>query len=247
MKNKFTAQERLFVAADFEAGLSTGRRLTRVQILSLAKSLKGTGVGIKVNSDLRAIGIDLIHEIHALGLPVFADLKIVDIDETMGRDGRLLQEARPEILTVMCVAGDGGMRHIMNALPDTEVIGVTVLTSLDDAASQKRFGCNVNQAVERFALVAKEAFLHGVVASAKEALMIRGIIGDKMTINTPAIRPAWSVVAGDDQNAKRIVTPKDAIRLSADRIIVGRPIVQDPNPLDAVMRTLDEITAAIES
>lgn len=106
-----TAAERLIVAADYDAvilpedreGDSRGR--VRSQVMSLANNLAQTEVCLKANSALRALGYGLIDEVHRLGLRFFADLKIYDISETLAKDGRLLLEAKPEILTVSCNAG----------------------------------------------------------------------------------------------------------------------------------------------
>jgi orotidine-5'-phosphate decarboxylase len=106
-----TLPERLIVAADFEppkqilGEIPLGQRWVKQRVLELADKLKGTGVIFKVNSALRACGYDLIDELHARGLRVFADLKLSDIKNTLKTDGVLLREAKPEILTVMCTTG----------------------------------------------------------------------------------------------------------------------------------------------
>ncbi len=251
MRKQLTPQERLIVAADFQPSSGGGRKEVKARVLALADSLKGTGVCIKINTILRATGYNLIDEIRARGLEVFADLKLVDIPETLTTDAMLLTEAQPALLTVMCQAGNAAMAALKAALPDlkaampgTEVLGVTVLTSLKDKDTQDMFSCDVGPGVERFAKLAAKAGLDGLISSAKEAEMLRGIVGDDMTLNTPAIRPVWSLVEGDDQNSDRIMTPTKAIQAGADRVVVGRPIVRADNPYDATMRTIDEIASA---
>ncbi|OHA59252.1 MAG: orotidine 5'-phosphate decarboxylase [Candidatus Vogelbacteria bacterium RIFOXYD1_FULL_46_19] len=247
-----TPAERLIVAADFKprAIMGQGRADVRSQVLTLADSLKGTGVIIKVNSALRACGYDLISEIQSHGLRVFADLKLIDIGETLSTDGVLLREAKPELLTTMCVAGFTAMQALKAELPDTEVLGVTVLTSLNDRddgngnSTRTMFTCSTEEAVMRFAKVAAEAKIDGLISSPKEAAVLRAKFGLVLSLNTPAIRPKWAIVPGDDQNPDRIMTPAKAIQAGADRIVVGRPILQAKNPYDAVMRTLEEIASA---
>jgi len=257
-----TPAERLIVAADFkppteiqwiEKDPSDSRvslichskqNWVRRQVLALADSLKGTGVCLKVNSALRACGYDLIHEIHERGLKVFADLKLYDIGETLSIDGALLREAKPELLTTVCVSGVVAMRMLKIELPDTEVLGVTVLTSLKNADTQTMFTCSTEEAVRRFAEVAEEAKIDGLISSPKEVEMLRAQFGVLFSLNTPAIRPVWAIVPGDDQNPERIMTPAKAIKAGADRIIVGRPIVKAERPYDAVMRTIEEIASA---
>ena len=253
MKKILTPAERLIVAADFKpdpklcysftAYFHSRRDYVREKVLALADSLKGTGVYIKVNSALRACGYDLIDEIHARGLKVFADLKLYDIGETLSTDGVLLKEAKPELLTTVCVAGVSAMQALKAELPDTEVLGVTVLTSLKDADTQAMFTCSTEEAVMRFAQVAADAKIDGLISSPKEAEVLRAKFGIVLSLNTPAIRPTWAIVPGDDQNPERIMTPAKAIKAGADRIVVGRPIVKAENPYEAVMRTIEEIAS----
>lgn len=250
MQKTLTPTERLIVAADFKPFFApNGREWVRAQVLALADSLYGTGVYLKVNSALRALGYGLIDEIHSRGLRVFADLKLIDIGETLGTDGALLKESKPELLTTMCVSGITAMQALKAELPDTEVLGVTVLTSLKDADTQAMFTCSTEEAVMRFAQVAADAGIGGLISSPKEAEALRAKFGMVLSLNTPAIRPTWAIVPGDDQNPERIMTPTKAIRAGADRIVVGRPITKPPQGVssrDAVMRTIEEITAALQ-
>lgn len=234
-------EERLIVAADFTPLNGEGRSWVQKQVLELADQLADTGVVIKVNSALRACGYDLIDELHARGLKVFADLKLFDIKETLATDGAYLHEAAPYLLTTVCSVGVEGMRALKAALPNTEVLGVTVLTNLKDADTDKMFSCTVSEGVLRFARLAEKAEIDGLISSPKEAHMLRHEFGTFLSINTPAIRPAWSVVAGDDQNPDRVMTPAMAINAGANRIVIGRPITKAANPREAVLRTLEEI------
>ncbi|MFA5936310.1 MAG: orotidine-5'-phosphate decarboxylase [Candidatus Paceibacterota bacterium] len=246
MQKTLTPAERLIVAADFKPTTPNGKDWVRAQVLALADSLKGTGVYLKVNSALRACGYNLIGEIQSRGLRVFADLKLIDISETLSTDGILLREAKPELLTAMCVAGLTAMQALKAELPDTEVLGVTVLTSLKDADAYAMFTCKIEEAVMRFAQVGADAKIDGLISSPKEVEMLRAKFGVLLSLNTPAIRPSWAIVASDDQNPERIMTPAKAIKAGADRIVVGRPIVKAEKPYDAVMRTIDEIASAIQ-
>lgn len=245
-----TPAERLIVAADFKPhpiDIKCGEDAAgvRLDVLDLARILKGTGVYLKVNSALRAYGYRLIDEIHSYGLRVFADLKLFDIKETLETDGAFLKKWKPELLTVACVAGVNGMRTLKAALPDTEVLGVTVLTSLNDADTEEMFACPVEEAVMRLAGVAVQAGIDGLVLSPREARRFRTEFVTTMSLNTPGIRPTWAIVPGDDQNPDRIMTTERAIRVGADRVIVGRPITGAASPYDAVMRTIEEIAAVV--
>ncbi len=240
-----TPAERLIVAADFKPD-GLGWKGVRQQVVNLCELLQGTGVYIKVNSILRACGYNLIDVIHSHDLKVFADLKLYDIPETLATDGALLREVKPELLTVVCTAGVASMHALAVELPETEILGVTVLTSLTEADVLQIYRYPaINLAVRDLSGLAVKAGIGGVICSAKEAEMLRRTLSDQMTINTPAIRPAWSVVKNDDQNQKRVMTPADAIKAGADRIVVGRPILQAEDPYKAVMRTLEEIASAV--
>ncbi|MEK7175944.1 MAG: orotidine-5'-phosphate decarboxylase [Patescibacteria group bacterium] len=239
--------ERLIVAADFKPNLEKGegRTWVRRQVLDFATKLSGVGVYLKINSALRACGYDLIKDLHDAGIRVFADLKLDDIPETLSIDGALLYEVKPELLTVKCSAGFKSLQALKAALPETEVLGVTTLTSLTDVDSYALFRRSVQDSVMAFAQVAAEARIDGLISSPKEVEELRQKFGDRLSLNTPGIRPTWHIQAGD-QNPERIMTPAKAIKAGADRIVVGRPITQAADPVQAVMWTLDEIDAAMQ-
>lgn len=240
-------EERLIVAADFSPKDFGGISGVKKRVIELAQDLEGLGVYIKVNSVLRAAGYDLINQLHDLGLKVFADLKIIDIPNTMATDAEMLAEVKPEILTVMCCAGIDGMHIVQQNLPNTEVLGVTILTSLNEEECQAIFTCSTKAGVLKFARMAQLAGLGGLILSPKELEVVANRIELNLSLNSPGIRPLWSIVEGDDQS--RVLTPQKAIENGAKRIVLGRPIVQackndkgfPQNPREAVERTLEEI------
>jgi orotidine-5'-phosphate decarboxylase len=216
---------------------------------------RGTGVIIKINSALRACGLKLIRELHDRGLRVMADLKLNDIYETMSIDASVLAPYKPEFLTVMCSAEIDGIEIVRRALAGiTEVLGVTVLTSFDEEECQSVYGCSAKAGVLRFARMARLAGLAGLILSPQEAEMLtKHPELSALSLNTPGIRPAWALVKGDDQ--ARVMTPAKAIVAGAERIVVGRPILNAaPNdegfpasPLEAVKRTLEEIDEGLKA
>jgi len=249
--SELKVEERLVVAADFSPKDYGGRKGVADRVFRLAKELEGLGVYIKVNSILRDIGYDLIHILHNHGLKVMADLKLIDIDRTMATDGQLLEEAKPEIVTVMCCAGIAGMVAVKRELTTTEVVGVTVLTTFDDPDCDAIFTCSVEAGVLRLARLAQLAQIDGLVMAPKEVAIISSRVEITLDQNTPNVRPNWSQVQGDTQNVKRQMTPKEAIDIGARRIIMGGPIVgAKPNnegkpqsPREAVGRVLEEMSA----
>lgn len=256
MNKELSVAERLIVAADFSPVQYGGIKGVEQRVLELSEDLKGLGVYIKVNSILRAIGYQLIIKLHHLKLKVFADLKLTDIENTLRTDAEMLDEVKPEIVTVMCNAGIDAMRIVQKVLgTSTEVLGVTVLTSLDEEECQAIYCCSTKAGVLRFARLAKAANLSGLISAPKEVEMLikKGDLKG-LTFNTPNIRPAWSIIANDDQNKNRSLTPKEAISLGAERIVIGRPILlAGPNneglpqsPREAVELTLKEIQQGLE-
>jgi orotidine-5'-phosphate decarboxylase len=127
--------------------------------------------------------------------------------------------------------------------PDTEVLGVTVLTNLTYRDTDLMYGATVEETVKNLVFYALGSVV-GFVCSPKEVSMLREAYGEfTFTLNTPGIRTIWTKVEGDDQNPVRIMTPAGAILAGADRIVVGRPIVRAESPYDAVMRTIEEIAS----
>ncbi len=235
-----TLAERIIVAADFKGTKDEIEKM----VLGLVNDLEGTGVIIKVNSALRSCGYGLISRVQSHGLKVFADLKLNDIPATLEIDGILLNEYKPDLLTVMCSTGVVAMRALKAELPDTEVLGVTVLTSMTEKECHDLYGYSINVMVLHFTNGAQEAGIDGLIASPAETEKLRKHINPLMSINTPGVRPLWSVVEDEDQNLDRVMTPAKAIQVGATRLVIGRPITQSPNPREAVMRTLEEIDSA---
>ncbi|MSR87822.1 MAG: hypothetical protein EXS69_01480 [Candidatus Zambryskibacteria bacterium] len=247
-KRELKPEQRLILAADFRPNTKRGenRNLARRQLLMLADEMHGTGVCFKMNSILRACGYHLIAEVQSRGLDVFADLNLIDIGETLATDGVLLRGYHPTLVSAMCVAGVGSLQALKAELPETEVLGVTVLTSLEENDTEEMFHATVESSAMRFALLAETVGLDGLICAPTDIASIRSVVKRSMTFNTPAVRPTWAIVPGDDQNLERIMTPTNAIKAGADRIIVGRPIVNALYRRQALMRTLEEIEVAMQ-
>lgn len=177
------------------------------RVVGLAATLEGLGLTIKVNSALRASGAELIGHLKKMCIDVMADYKLVDISETLKTDGKILREFNPKFLTVMCNAGIDGMIDLREALPETEVLGVSVLTSLNEEECQAIYSQGVRATVLNFARYAQLAGLGGLVCSAAEAVMLKKRRELSLLLNTPAVRPLWSLVDADDQEKSRVMTP----------------------------------------
>jgi orotidine-5'-phosphate decarboxylase len=175
-----------------------------------------------------------VMEIARLGLPIFLDLKLHDIPNTVAKAIHALRPLEPAILTVHAAGGRGMMEDAKAAAPaGTKVVGVTVLTSLDEEDLHAGGIPGDAQAqVERLALLAREAGLDGVVCSGAEIGAVRAAWPEAYIV-VPGVRPADAAVA--DQ--KRVVTPRQALDAGASVLVVGRPITQADDP-DAAARAI---------
>lgn len=207
------------------------------------ETLGADGVFFKIGYQLLPIGgIDLAARLNAAGKKIFLDFKFHDIGATVERGVKsacrlggdfLTVHAEPDVLKG-AVAGRGDD-------PRLKILGVTVLTSLDQAAlARSGITTPLGDLVLRRAEFAAEAGADGVVASAREAAAIKARFGDALSIVTPGVRPAGA--SADDQ--KRIVTPADAITAGADFLVVGRPIINAPDPAAAARMIAAEIDSA---
>ncbi|MXY99456.1 orotidine-5'-phosphate decarboxylase, partial [Candidatus Poribacteria bacterium] len=122
------------------------------------------------------------------------------------------------------------------------LLGVTLRTSIDETGFQQNFGSErqLTKQVVYLAQLTQEAGLDGVVASPLEIEPIRKACGDNFLIVTPGIRPKWA----ESNDQRRITTPAEAIRRGADYIVVGRPIIEADEPLEAAEMILDEMKEA---
>ncbi|WIY52856.1 orotidine-5'-phosphate decarboxylase [Devosia sp. YIM 151766] len=185
-----------------------------------------------------ADGFALGKALLAAGKQVFFDLKLLDIDNTIEKGVAAIAETGATMLTIH--AYPKTMRAAQKAAAGSGlcVLGVTVLTSMDDA-DVKEAGYERDAAglVALRAQQAREAGIGGIVASPQEAEMVRTIVGPKMAIVTPGIRPAGS--ARGDQ--KRVMGPAEALAAGASHLVVARPIIEAPDPAAAARAILAEM------
>ncbi len=200
-------------------------------------------VGVfKVGSELfTAAGPDTVRAIHDTGASCFLDLKLHDIPATMERAVAAAARLGVRYLTVHASAGREALQAAQRAAGDTQLLAVTVLTSLNDASLETLgIAGGTHAAVKRLAALAKEAGLNGFVTSPLECAGLRTAVGPDACLVTPGIRPANA--ATDDQ--RRVATPTAALRAGADLLVVGRPIRDAQDPLATARAILAEIDAA---
>lgn len=183
-------------------------------------------------------GFALGRELIAAGKRVFFDLKLLDIDNTVEKGVAAIARTGATMLTVH--AYPQCMRAALKGAAGSglTVLGVSVLTSMDDAdVAEAGFARDTAGLVTLRATQARAAGIGGLVCSPREAEMVRAIVGPGMAIVTPGIRPAGS--AASDQ--KRVMGPADAIAAGASHLVVGRPITAAPDPGAAARAILAEM------
>ncbi|ATJ90266.1 orotidine 5'-phosphate decarboxylase [Acetobacter senegalensis] len=177
--------------------------------------------------------------------PLFLDLKLHDIPNTVGAAVRALSYLRPRMLTLHASGGRAMMEAARQACDEAfpadarpALLAVTVLTSLDDhALAETGVADGARAQVLRLGKLAIQAGIDGLVCSAHEIAPLRDALGDTPLLVTPGIRPAGSQ-AGDQ---KRVMTPGEARQAGADWIVVGRPITQAADPAAAAAAIAAEL------
>lgn len=233
---KMEAKDRLILALDVP-DMETA--------ISLLDKLRGKVGMVKVNS-LASACPEIVQEIKNRGLKVWRDLKHFDIPGTVANFITADINAGVDMTTVHALGGKKMMEaavieRFVKSAYDMKIIGITVLTSYDQDTFNKELGIpgEIQETVKRLALLAESAGLDGVVASPKEAKMLRAILKPETWIITPGITPFFATKR-DDQ--ARVATPKQAIMDGADCIVVGSAILKAENPTEAA----DKIVAEIE-
>ncbi len=177
------------------------------------------------------------------GPPLFLDLKLHDIPNTVASGIRAALPLKPAFMTIHTSGGGAMMRAAADAAASggadrPKILAVTVLTSLDEGDLH-----TVGQAtpvadqVKRLARLAQDSGVDGVVCSPAEVAMLRAACGPDFILMVPGIRPVWS--ATNDQ--KRFMTPAEAVAAGADHLVIGRPITAAADPAAAARRIVAEI------
>ncbi|HBC92939.1 MAG TPA: orotidine-5'-phosphate decarboxylase [Pelotomaculum sp.] len=219
------------------------------EALKIVEKIGPYAGGFKVGMQLYySAGQEVLLRLREKELPVFADLKLHDIPNTVAGAARALTRQGAAILNVHAAGGKAMMRAALEAARDETdkagtvrplVVAVTVLTSFDQESFKQEMGHSgtIQDRVVAWALMAREAGLDGVVASPLEIAAIRKACGPDFTIITPGIRPAGTAI----HDQKRTLTPREALKQGADYLVVGRPVTAAHDPLEAVKAIRNEI------
>ena len=221
-------EARVIVALDFDDA---------AKAMALVDQLDPAACKLKVGKEMFTLfGPELVKSLIAKGFDIFLDLKFHDIPNTVAKACKAAAEMGVWMVNVHASGGMEMMKAAKNAIagsshPQTKLIAVTVLTSMDQAQLNDVVPeVSPAEQVKKLAQLTADSGLDGVVCSAKEAVMLRETHNDEFLLVTPGIRPAGADV-GDQ---KRVMTPVDAIDAGVSYLVMGRPITQAENPLAAL-------------
>jgi orotidine-5'-phosphate decarboxylase len=234
MQNNMQIDSKIIVALDYADAASA---------LSLVNQLDPALCKLKVGKELfTAAGPQLVEKLIAKDFKVFLDLKFHDIPTTVSKACQAASSLGVWMLNVHASGGSAMLEAALEGVNKSNhkpyLIAVTVLTSMNQAALHEiGIGSSVEQHVLKLAKLSQTAGLHGVVCSALEAQLLRQQLNSDFLLVTPGIRPASASL--DDQS--RVLTPSQALRMGANYLVIGRPITQASNPLQALHAINHEI------
>lgn len=218
--------------------------------LTLVKELKDHVGLFKVGMELYySTGPDIVKRINDLGGKVFVDLKLHDIPNTASGASRVLTGLNCAMFNVHAAGGFEMMQKAKEeSIAEAKALGieppvflaVTVLTSIAQKQLEEEMmvsGLSVQDLVVKWAKLAQKAGMDGVVCSPQEITLIKEACGADFKTVTPGIRPAWSE-AGDQ---KRITTPRQALEMGTDYMVIGRPITKADSPKEAAIKIIEEL------
>ena len=220
---------------------------SKKRALELADILRDVAGGFKIGSRLfTAEGPSIVDALVARGDKIFLDLKFHDIPNTVATAVTAASDLGVWMLTVHTQGGIDMMRAAKEAALSGSVsplvVGITVLTSLDDDALQTiGVSRQVADQVTRLASLAQKAEIDGVVASPREVKAIRETCGSDFKIVTPGIRSGLETTLLGHDDQVRTASAADAMQDGADYIVVGRPIIEAPDPIEAAQRISAEL------
>jgi len=210
---------------------------------SLVEQVKPHIGGIKLGLEFfTSCGISGCHRLKEFGLPLFIDLKLHDIPNTVTSALRGIFSLEPQYTTLHISGGSEMLKSgvdLKNELQSkTNLLGVTILTSFEDSTIEELgFGSSVKHSIEQLTSIAHQSGLDGIVCSPHEVSSIKENYKNKLKLIVPGIRSSKNI--NDDQ--KRTLSAKEAISAGADMLVIGRPITKAKDPAKAAENLLQEI------
>lgn len=226
---------RVIVALDYD---------DKTAALAFVDQLQPALCRLKVGKEMFTLfGPDFVRELVDKGFEVFLDLKFHDIPNTVAKACRAAAELGVWMVNVHASGGTEMMKAAKKAIdesahPDTKLIAVTVLTSMDKQQLNDIVdGVTPDQQVMKLASLTRDAGLDGIVCSAQESMALRQVFDEDFLLVTPGIRP----VGSDAGDQKRIMTPVEAVQNGVSYLVMGRPITQAQDPV----AVLNEVNASL--
>jgi len=221
----------------------------RAAAIRMAEQLSGHVGYFKIGLELfTSEGPGLVQEIRDRGEKIFLDLKLHDIPNTVRGAVRSACRLGVDMLTIHASGGSNMLsaasQEALESKSPPLLLAVTALTSLSEDEMQKLgVSGSMERWVERLAELAQGSGMRGIVASSKELPILRRKFQNELKFVIPGIRPAGTAI----QDQSRTATPAEAIRAGADYIVVGRPILQAPDPAKAADSIVKDINSAAET
>ena len=218
----------------------------RDAVTPMLRKLHGSLSWVKIGLQMfTAYGPDYVKTVADEGFKVFLDLKLHDIPNTVAKAVESLSALPIDMLTIHTSGGSEMMARAKqaqeNTKPDLLLLGVTVLTSMDEVGLREiGVAANSPDQVTRLGKLAAQSGLTGLVCSPLEVSNLRRELSADIQLVTPGIRPAGQSGV-DDQ--KRVMTPSEAAKAGSTHIVVGRPILQAPDPAEAARKILAELSS----
>jgi orotidine-5'-phosphate decarboxylase len=236
------AKDRIILALDVDS---------EAEALGFVSQLAPFVGAFKVGMQLfNSVGPSIVSKINEIGGRVFIDLKFHDIPNTVAAAGRVMTRLNCHMFNVHAAGGRVMLENVTSSVKEEAnrlgvtspiILAVTVLTSIGQSELENEMlissGLQVEEVVVKWALMAKNAGIQGVVCSPREITAIRSACGSDFKIVTPGIRPAWS----EKNDQVRITTPADALKMGADYMVIGRPILKAADPVRAVKMIIEEM------
>jgi orotidine-5'-phosphate decarboxylase len=245
-KQALKAKDRLILAVDTST-VDGARRL--IDELHEYVGIFKIGLELFMNS-----GPAILTLFQERNLKLFFDGKFLDIPNTVSRASEAIARAGVQMFTVHATGGAKMLQACAQATikaaqaADVEppiILGVTVLTSLDDnmLANELNVRVPVREQVISLAKLCQSSGLTGIVASAEEVGELRAALGQSMVLVTPGVRPKWA----ETNDQSRIVTPGQALKNGSDYLVIGRPITASGDRREAAKKILDEMDEALSA
>ena len=216
-----SSKSKIILALDSDNFLNIKKLLN-----TISKDIYGVKVGYQFFFNFNERGYEFLKR---KKLKIFLDLKLHDIPNTVLNGIKALKKFKPDMITVHISGGLEMLNYAKKISKNIKVIGVSALTSLNNQNIKLIYNwTNSNKLVKEMINIALKSKIDGIVCSPKEITLVKKLSKNRLIVITPGIRPSTNLMKTDDQ--KRTMSPKEAIKLGANYIVIGRPILNSKNP-----------------